>query len=191
MKLLKDKILSAGNLIGKDVIKVDNFLNHQIDIELFNEMGKEFQKRFKNKEINKILTVEASGIGIACIVAQYFNNCPVVFAKKHEAVNMDMDTYESEVYSFTKKKSYKVRVSKKFINEGDKILIIDDFLANGQAVLGLANIVKQGSGEIAGVGIAIEKSFQEGRKKIEDIGIQVESLARIKGFENNTIIFHE
>ncbi len=191
MKLLKDKILSAGNLIGEDVIKVDNFLNHQIDIELFNEMGKEFQKRFRNKEINKILTVEASGIGIACIVAQYFNNCPVVFAKKHEAVNMDMDTYESEVYSFTKKKSYKVRVTKKIINEGDKILIIDDFLANGQAVLGLVDIVKQGSGEVAGVGIAIEKSFQEGRRKIEDIGIQIESLARIKGFKNNTIIFYE
>ena len=108
MKLLKDKILSAGNLIGKDVIKVDNFLNHQIDIELFNEMGKEFQRRFKNKEINKIL-IDCRGIWhrYSSIVAQYFNNCPVVFAKKHEAVNMDMDTYESEVYSFTKKKSYK------------------------------------------------------------------------------------
>ena len=154
-------------------------------------MGKEFQRRFKNKEINKILTVEASGIGIACIVAQYFNNCPVVFAKKHEAVNMDMDTYESEVYSFTKKKSYKVRVTKRFINEGDKILIIDDFLANGQAVLGLVDIVNQGKGEVAGVGIAIEKSFQEGRKKVEELGIQVESLARIKGVENNTILFYE
>lgn len=188
MELLKNRILKDGQVFGKDVIKVDSFLNHQIDIQLFNEIGKEFKERFKKKEITKILTIEASGIGIACIVAQYFN-VPVVFAKKQEGSNMDKDNYQSEVFSFTKNKSYNVRVAKEYISAQDKILIIDDFLANGNAVLGLVDILKQGDAEVAGVGIVIEKGFQNGREIIEGKNIQVESLAIIESMEENKIVF--
>jgi xanthine phosphoribosyltransferase len=191
MKLLKQRIVEDGRVIGEDILKVDNFLNHQIDIKLFNEMGKELRKRFKDKEVNKILTIEASGIAVACIAAQYFGNIPVVFAKKHEGSNMDKDTYDSEVYSYTKKRSYNIKTSKKYINEGDKILIIDDFLANGNACIGLIDIVKKGSAEVAGVGIVIEKSFQSGREKVEELGVQVESLARISGFSQGKVLFLE
>jgi xanthine phosphoribosyltransferase len=188
MEMLINKIINEGTIIRGDVLKVDSFLNHQIDIDLFNEIGKEFKRRFNNKPINKILTVEASGIGIACIAAQYFN-VPVVFAKKHEAVNLDEDTYESEVFSFTKNKTYMVRVAKKYIHEDDCILIIDDFLANGNAAVGLVNIVKQGQATVGGVGIVIEKAFQEGRKKVEELGIQVESLAIIEELVDGKIKF--
>ena len=188
MKILENKIIKEGTIIRGDVLKVDSFLNHQIDVNLFNEIGKEFKKRFNHKPITKILTVEASGIGIACIAAQYFN-VPVVFAKKHEAVNLDEDTYESDVFSFTKNKTYQVRVAKKYIQESDNILIIDDFLANGNAALGLVNIVKQGQATVGGVGIVIEKAFQEGRKKVEDLGIQVESLAIIEEVSDDKIKF--
>jgi xanthine phosphoribosyltransferase len=188
MKLLKERILSDGQVISDKILKVDSFLNHQIDIELYNEMGKEFKKRFMGAKITKILTIEASGIGIACIAAQYFN-VPVVFAKKHEAANMDKETYETEVFSFTKGKTYKVRVSKKYIKPGDKILIIDDFLANGNAVLGLMDISTQGGAEVVGVGIVIEKGFQSGRGLIENQGAKVESLAIIDSLENGKIKF--
>lgn len=188
MKLLKNRILKDGQVFGNDVIKVDSFLNHQIDIQLFNEIGKEFKERFKNKEITKILTIEASGIGIACIAAQYFN-VPVVFAKKQEGNNMDADTYKSEVFSFTKNKSYNVRVAKEYISSQDKILIIDDFLANGNAVLGLIDIIKQGNAEVAGVGIVIEKGFQNGRQIIQEKNVQVESLAIIESMKENKIVF--
>jgi xanthine phosphoribosyltransferase len=191
MKSLKNKILSEGTVIGSEILKVDSFLNHQIDIKLFNEIGQEFKKRFANDEITKILTVEASGIGIACIVAQYFDNIPVVFAKKHEATNLDSDTYESEVFSFTKNKNYKIRTSIKYINPQDKILIIDDFLANGNAAMGLVEIVRQAGAKAVGVGIVIEKSFQNGRDRIIDAGIRVESLAIIKSIKDNTIVFKE
>lgn len=191
MKSLKNKILSEGTVIGSEILKVDSFLNHQIDIKLFNEIGQEFKQRFANDEITKILTVEASGIGIACIVAQYFDNIPVVFAKKHEATNLDSDTYESEVFSFTKNKNYKIRTSIKYINKQDKILIIDDFLANGNAAMGLVEIVRQAGAKVAGVGIVIEKSFQNGRDRIIDAGIKVESLAIIKAIQNNKIVFKE
>jgi len=191
MKLLKERIIKDGIVKGKDILKVDNFLNHQIDIELFNEMGKEFKNRFKDNKVNKILTVEASGIGLACIIAQHFHNVPVVFAKKHEALNLDSDTYESEVYSFTKNKSYKIRTSKKYISKEDKILIIDDFLANGNAAKGLIDIVRQGEAEVVGVGIAIEKSFQPGREEIEKLGVRVESLARIDGFYEGKVILKD
>ena len=191
METLKKKILAEGTVIGSEILKVDSFLNHQIDINLFNEIGQEFKERFVNNEITKILTVEASGIGIACIVAQYFGNIPVVFAKKHEATNLDSDTYESDVFSFTKNKTYKIRASKKYINPEDKILIIDDFLANGNAVLGLVEIVKQARASVVGVGIVIEKAFQNGRSRIEDTGIRVESLAIVKSIKDNTIVFKE
>jgi xanthine phosphoribosyltransferase len=188
MELLKEKIINDGYVIGTKVLKVDSFLNHQIDVALFNEIGKEFKRRFQDKSITKILTVEASGIGIACIAAQYFN-VPVVFAKKHEAVNLDVETYEAEVYSFTKNKSYKVRVAKKFLSKGDKVLIIDDFLANGNAAKGLIDIVTQADAEPIGVGIVIEKAFQEGRRKVEQAGVKVESLAIISSMSEGSIEF--
>lgn len=188
MKILKERILKDGQVISSRILKVDSFLNHQIDIELYNEMGKEFKKRFEGIEISKILTIEASGIGIACIVAQYFK-VPVVFAKKHEAANMDKETYETDVFSFTKGKTYKVRVSKKYISPEDKILIIDDFLANGNAVSGLIDIVKQSGAAVMGVGIVIEKGFQNGREVIENNGVKVESLAIIDSLENGQVTF--
>ena len=189
METLKKKILAEGTIIGSEILKVDSFLNHQIDINFFNEIGQEFKERFSKHEITKILTVEASGIGIACIVAQHFGNIPVVFAKKHEAANLDSDTYEADVFSFTKNKNYKIRASKKYINPEDKILIIDDFLANGNAALGLVQIVRQAKAEIVGVGIVIEKAFQEGRSRIEKEGIRVESLAIVKSIKDNKVIF--
>ncbi|MBU3190342.1 xanthine phosphoribosyltransferase [Clostridium bowmanii] len=191
METLKMKILAEGTVIGSEILKVDSFLNHQIDINLFNEIGQEFKERFVSNEITKILTVEASGIGIACIVAQYFGNIPVVFAKKHEATNLDSDTYEADVFSFTKNKTYKIRTSKKYINPEDKILIIDDFLANGNAVLGLVEIVEQARASVVGVGIVIEKAFQNGRSRIEATGVRVESLAIVKSIKDNTIVFKE
>jgi xanthine phosphoribosyltransferase len=191
METLRNKILTEGTVIGSEILKVDSFLNHQIDIELFNEIGQEFKKRFKTGEITKILTVEASGIGIACIVAQYFGNIPVVFAKKHEATNLVGDTYEADVFSFTKNKNYKIRISKKYIGPEDKILIIDDFLANGNAALGLIETVRQAEAYVVGVGIVIEKAFQNGRSRIEKEGIKVESLAIIKSIQDNKIVFND
>lgn len=188
MELLKNRILKDGKIIGDSIIKVDSFLNHQLDIELFNEMGREFKARFSNVNISKILTVESSGIAVACITAQYFR-VPVVFAKKHEALNIDSDTFHSEVYSFTKKKSYNIRVSKKYISSEDTVLIIDDFLANGKAASGLVEIVQQAGATVAGVGIVIEKGFQKGREVLVQKGIRIESLAIIKSIEEGTITF--
>lgn len=187
MELLKQRIKKDGMVIGDKILKVDSFLNHQIDINLYNEIGKEFKRRFEKTNITKILTIEASGIGIACITAQYFN-VPVVFAKKHTASNMDKENYESEVYSFTKEQNYNIRVSKKYINSDDSILIIDDFLAMGSAVNGLVDIAKQAGAEVAGVGIVIEKGFQNGRKSIEELGIRVESLAIIEDMKDGKVI---
>ena len=188
MDFLKEMILKEGQVISDRIVKVDSFINHQIDIKLFNEMGKEFKKRFDNIGVTKILTIEASGIGVACMAAQYFD-VPVVFAKKHEALNMDAETYETDVFSFTKNKSYRVRVSKKYIKPEDKVLIIDDFLAMGNAVVGLVDIIKQSGAEVSGVGIVIEKGFQGGRNIIEEMGIRVESLAIIESMKNGEIIF--
>lgn len=188
MKLLKQRILTEGRVIGEDILKVDSFLNHQIDINLYNEMGKEFKERFKNKKIDRILTIESSGIGIACIAAQYFN-VPVVFAKKFESKNLDNETFQSEVYSFTKGKSYIIRVSKRYIQPGDNVLIIDDFLANGKAVLGLKDIIDKAGANLAGVGIVIEKGFQNGGKLLRDMGIDVNSLAVVKSMGNGEIEF--
>ena len=189
MEILKKRILEDGIVIENRILKVDCFLNHQMDIKLFNEMGKEFRNRFKHKDVTKILTVEASGIGIACIAAQHFDNVPVIFAKKYNAANLDADTYESEVYSFTKEKTYKIRVSKKYINSEDKVLIIDDFLASGSAAMGLINIVRQAGAEVAGMGIVIEKAFQGGRKMIEEYGVELQSLAIIDSMANNMVTF--
>ena len=170
-RILKDGIVKEGN-----VLKVDSFLNHQMDIELFNEMGEEWKRRFTGKNINKILTIEASGIGIACIAAQHFN-APVVFAKKTKSINLEGEMYTAEVESFTHKTTNQVIVSKKFLNEDDHVLIIDDFLANGCALQGLIQIVQASGATIEGIGIAIEKGFQAGGKIIRNLGYQLESLA--------------
>jgi xanthine phosphoribosyltransferase len=188
MELLKKRITKDGTVINNSILKVDNFLNHQLDVELFNEIGKEFKKRFEEDKINKILTIEVSGIGLACITAQYFN-VPVVFAKKHSGINMDPDSYEADVFSYTKKMAYKIKVSKKYIQPGDNILIIDDFLASGSAVTGLSDIINQAGANLNGVGIVIEKSFQEGRKILEEKKIKLESLAIIDNFSNGKVMF--
>lgn len=168
---------------------MDNFLNHQLDITLFNEIGKEFKRRFSNKEVTKIVTIETSGIAIASITAQYFNNVPVVFAKKHAGINMNLDVYEATVYSYTKDKDYTIKISKDFLSPTDKVLIIDDFLASGNALMGLVSLLSQSNAEISGAGIVIEKSFQEGRKRIQEKGIQLESLAIIDSIRDGQVIF--
>lgn len=189
MEVLKNKIRKDGKVLNGNILKVDNFINHQMDAKLFNEMGKEFKERFKDKEVNKILTIEASGIGIAIVTSQYFDFPKVVFAKKTIGGNFSKESYESKVYSFTKQQEYTVKVCKDFISKGDKVLIIDDFLANGNASLGLVDIAVQAGAEVVGVGIAIEKGFQDGRDKLEKRGIRVESLAIVDKMEGNNIYF--
>ncbi len=188
MEALKNAILEKGQVVGEDILKVDTFLNHQLDVSLLNDIGKEFKRRYENQEVTKILTIEASGIAIAIIAAQYFN-VPVVFAKKVASKNLDENTYETDVFSFTKAKTYKVRVSKKFIDETDKVLVLDDFLAQGRAALGLRDIVLQAGAELAGIGIVIEKGFQEGGQTLRNQGIRVDSLAIIDSFENGVPLF--
>ena len=168
-----------------NVLKVDSFLNHQMDIHLLNEMGAEFKRRFADKQINKILTIEASGIGIACIVAQHFH-VPVVFAKKSQSINIDGDVYSTKIESFTHKKVYDVIVSKKYIGKDDHILLIDDFLANGCALEGLINLVQSAGATVEGIGIAVEKGFQEGGKRIREKGVQLESLAIVDAMDSKT-----
>lgn len=189
MKSLQEKILREGSVSGEDILKVDSFLNHQLDVAFLNEIGEEFKNRFKNEKIDKILTIEASGIAIASIASQHFGNVPVVFAKKVESKNLDADVYETKVYSFTKAKEYSVKVSKKYLNEGENILVLDDFLANGRAAIGLKDLVDQANANLVGIGIVIEKGFQEGRSVIESKGIKLESLAIIDSIENGTITF--
>ena len=185
VKLLEDRIRRDGVVLNEDVLKVDSFLNHQMDVELFNEMGKEFKRLFADKPINKILTIEASGIGIACIVAQSFH-VPVVFAKKSQSVNIDGDLYTSKVESFTHKRVYDIIVSKKFLSADDHVLIIDDFLANGCAVMGLIDLINEAGATLEGVGIAVEKGFQQGGKLIREKGIRLESLAVIESMDAAT-----
>lgn len=190
MNFLEERIVKDGIIKEGNVLKVDSFLNHQMDISLFNQMGAEFKKRFEGKNINKILTIEASGIGIACVAAMHFN-VPVVFAKKAKSINIDGDMYIAEVESFTHKCKNQVIVSKKFLNEDDHVLIIDDFLANGCALQGLISIIKQAGGTVEGIGIAIEKGFQNGGKIIRNLGYQLESLAIVDSMdaEKGTITF--
>ena len=185
MNFLEERIIKDGIVREGNVLKVDSFLNHQIDVPLLEQMGAEFKKRFAEKEITKILTIEASGIGIACIVARYFN-VPVLFAKKSQSVNVDGDKYCADVYSFTHKCTTHVFVSKKYIAKGEKILIIDDFLANGAALLGLTEICRQAQAEVVGIGIAIEKGFQDGGKIIREKGFQLESIAIVDAMDAKT-----
>ena len=192
MKLLEDRIRRDGVVKEGNVLKVDRFLNHQMDIELFQEIGKEFKRRFANENVNKILTIEASGIGIACFAAESFH-VPVVFAKKTQTKNIAGEVYRTQVESFTHGRIYDIIVSKEFLGKGDRVLLIDDFLANGKALEGLAQLVQDSGAELVGAGIVIEKGFQRGGDVIRAKGIHLESLAIVDGMNDKTgeIIFRE
>ena len=192
MKMLEDRIRKDGIVREGNVLKVDSFINHQMDIPLFREMAKEWKRLFAGKPINKVLTIEASGIGIAAVVASEFN-VPVVFAKKSMSINLDYDNYETKIQSFTHKKIYNVIVSKKFLTPEDHVLIIDDFLANGCALQGLLSIVAQAGAITEGIGIAIEKGFQSGGRIIRNLGYRLESLAIVDAMdaETGTVTFRE
>lgn len=190
MKLLEEKILKDGVIKSGNVLKVDSFLNHQIDVPFVAELGKELQRLFADRPINKILTIEASGIGIACVAAMYFQ-VPVVFAKKSSGSNMDKDVYFTQIYSYTHNKMNDVVVSKRFLSKDDHVLIIDDFLANGCALEGLIDIVRQSGGTVEGVGVAVEKGFQGGGDKLRAAGYNVHSLAIIESMDakTNSVVF--
>ena len=192
MNFLEERILKDGIVKEGNVLKVDSFLNHQMDIELFDQMGAEFKKRFEGKPINKILTIEASGIGIACVVAQHFH-VPVVSAKKSKSINLEGEMYVAQVESFTHKCQNNVIVAQKFLNPEDHVLIIDDFLANGCALQGLIQIVQSAGATVEGIGIAIEKGFQSGGRIIRNLGFQLESLAIVESMDAETgnVVFRE
>lgn len=192
MNFLEERIVKDGIVKEGNVLKVDSFLNHQMDIALFDQMGEEFLRRFAGKEINKIVTIEASGIGIACVVARHFG-VPVVFAKKAKSINIEGEMYVAEVESFTHQCKNQVMVSKKFLNPDDRVLIIDDFLANGCALQGLISIITEAGATVEGIGIAIEKGFQAGGKIIRNLGYQLESLAIVESMDaaSGTIQFRE
>ncbi|MEM1484670.1 xanthine phosphoribosyltransferase [Oscillospiraceae bacterium PP1C4] len=185
MELLKQRIIKDGHVKAGNVLKVDSFLNHQMDITLFGEIGKEFKRLFADCHVNKILTIEASGIGIACVTAQYFN-VPVVFAKKSQTKNIDGEILTSRVESFTHGRVYDIMVSKKFLGPDDRVLLIDDFLAKGSALAGLCELVIDSGATLVGAGIVIEKGFQEGGQLIRDRGIRLESLAIVDGMDAET-----
>ena len=188
MKLLEDRIRKDGHVAPGGVLKVDSFLNHQIDIALYNEIGKEFKRLFSDVKVDKILTIEASGIGLACVTAQYFD-VPVVFAKKAKSKNIEGSVFSAPVHSFTHGKTYDVMVSVKFLHPEENVLIIDDFLANGKAAFGLIDIVKQAGANVAGMGIVIEKGFQHGGDRLRERGIRVESLAIIENMTSDSLAF--
>ena len=190
MNFLEERIAKDGVVKEGNVLKVDSFLNHQMDIELFDEMGAEFKRRFANENINKILTIEASGIGIACITAQYFD-VPVVFAKKNQTKNIAGDVFTTQVESYTHGRIYDIIVSKEFLSPNDRVLLIDDFLANGRALEGLAALVESSGATLVGAGIVIEKGFQPGGQTIRDMGIHLESLAIIDSIADGKLTFRE
>lgn len=192
MKLLEEKILKDGVIKSGNVLKVDSFLNHQIDVPFVAELGKELQRQFADRPINKILTIEASGIGIACVAAMYFQ-VPVVFAKKSSGSNMDKDVYFTQIYSYTHSKMNDVVVSKRLLSKDDHVLIIDDFLANGCALEGLIDIVRQSGGTVEGVGVAVEKGFQGGGDKLRAAGVNLHSLAIIESMDakTNSVVFRQ
>lgn len=191
MELLKHRIIKDGTELGTEIVKVDSFLNHQLDIGLFMAIGKEINRRFADMGINKILTIEASGIGVAAITAIYFDLVPVVFAKKTQPNTMTDEFYGADVKSFTKGTLSTARVSKKYLGPDDKVLIIDDFLAHGEAAAGLANLVQQAGGTVCGIAAVIEKEFQGGSKKLRDMGYCVDSLAVITKIEDGKIFFKD
>ena len=192
MQLLKDRIRKDGKIKEGNVLKVDSFLNHQMDVKLFQEIGKEFKRRFADEEITKILTIEASGIGIACVAAEVFD-VPVVFAKKTQTKNIAGDVYTTKVESFTHGRVYDIIVSKGFLGKGDKVLLIDDFLANGKALEGLAELVTKSGAELVGAGVVIEKGFQVGGDIIRSKGIHLESLAIVESMDEKTgeVVFRD
>lgn len=193
MKLLEDRIRADGVVKPGDVLKVDAFLNHQCDVELFDKMGEEWARRMAGTPVTKILTIEASGIGIACVAARHFDNAPVVFAKKAPSINLDGDQLATTIYSFTKQREFPVIVGRRFLNEGDQVFIIDDFLANGCALEGLARLCEMAGATVVGIGIAIEKAYQGGGDRLRARGLRVESLARIASMNGETgeLIFAE
>lgn len=186
MKALEEKILKEGIIKEGNVLKVDNFLNHQIDVAFLDEMGAEFRKLFHNKKVTKILTIEASGIGVAVMTSKHFDNVPVVFAKKSKTSNIADELYHTKIHSYTHQKTNEVVVSKQYLNQDDHVLIVDDFLANGCAMLGLIDLVHQAGATLEGVGIVIEKGYQEGGQKIRDAGYHLESLAIIESMNDQT-----
>lgn len=188
MKLLEDRILTDGQVFPGNILKVDAFLNHQIDVELLNKMGEEILRLYKDCCVNKIFTIEASGIGIACIAAQYFG-CPVLFAKKTKTKNIAATVYKTQVRSFTHGVEYDVVVSKDFIGENDRVLIVDDFLAEGNALMGLIDLCNQAGAEVVGCAIAVEKAFQQGRARAEKKGVRVESLAIVESMTDGSVTF--
>lgn len=189
MKKLEEKILKEGTIIGDSIVKVDNFINHQIDPNFTMEMAKDIVEHFKDKNFDKIVTIEVSGIPIAVFVG-YLLNIPVIYAKKTQSKTMSKEVYKSSVFSFTKNTTYDISIDKKFISEGDNLLLVDDFLANGRALNGLIDISKQANANVEGISILIEKSFQEGRELINSLGYEVYSLARVQKIEENNIIFN-
>lgn len=191
MDLLKRKILNDGKVIGEDIVKVDSFLNHQLDIGLLMVIGKEIRRRFSHMDINKILTIESSGIGIAAIAATYLDLVPVVFAKKAQPNTMSDEFYGAEVKSFTKGTVSIARISKEFLNKNDKVLIIDDFMAHGEAALGLCSLVEQAGGQVCGIAAVIEKEYQGGSRRLREAGYFVDSLAVIEKVEDGKIIFKD
>lgn len=188
MKVLQEKILNEGKVLSGDVLKVDAFLNHQIDPVLMQEVGKEFAKRFKEENITKIVTIESSGIAPAVMAALELG-VKVIFARKRKSLTLQDNMYVANVYSFTKQETNEISLSRNHIDENDRVLIIDDFLANGQAALGLMSLVEQAGASIAGIGIVIEKAFQDGGKKLREQGVRVESLAEIASLDNNAVTF--
>lgn len=191
MQELEERIQAEGTVKAGNVLKVDAFLNHQCDVRLFDHMGEAWAKHFAGKTITKILTIEASGIGIACCAARHFGDVPVVFAKKAQSINLDGDQYSTTVYSFTKQKEFPVIVSKKYLNPGDHVLLIDDFLANGKALRGLIELCEKAGATVEGIGIAVEKGFQGGGDKLREEGYDVDSLAIVESMdpETGTIVF--
>lgn len=190
MKALHDKIRQEGIVVGSEILKVDSFLNHQLDVAFLDQVAQEFYARFKDRPIDKIVTVEVSGIAIAALVAQYFK-VPVVFAKKLTSKTLDDAMYETLVHSFTKNIDYSIRLSKKYLKEGDRVLLIDDFLAKGQAALGLVRICRQAGAKVQGLGIVIEKGFQQGGALLREEGVHLVSLARILSMDESGIVFGE
>ncbi len=192
MQLLEDRIIKDGKVFAGNVLKVDSFLNHQLDVELLDEMGREMKSLFKDSNVSKVLTIEASGIGVGCMVAKHFN-CPLLFAKKTKTLNIKGDVYTSKVESFTHQCTYDIIVSKDFLNQNDTVLIVDDFLAKGNALIGLIDIVNQSGATLAGCGIAIEKGYQGGGDKLREQGIRVESMAIIEKMDDVTgdIVFRK
>lgn len=190
MKLLEERILKDGQVFPGNILKVDSFLNHQIDVALLNKIGEEIKRLYGDCGVNKILTIEASGIGIACITAQFFD-CPVLFAKKTKTKNIASTVYKTQVRSFTHGVQYDVIVSKDFLSENDTVVIVDDFLAEGNALLGLIDLCNQAGAKIAGCAIAIEKGFQEGRNRVEATGVRVESLAIVDSMKDGTVTFRK